>query len=40
MTGALALHFNLTDRGLIEVGRRADLNLIDLDKSRLARSRW
>jgi N-acyl-D-aspartate/D-glutamate deacylase len=29
MTGAQAAHFNLKDRGLIEVGRRADFNLID-----------
>src|SRR5690606_27976794 len=29
MTGAQALHFGLTDRGLIEVGQIADLNLID-----------
>jgi N-acyl-D-aspartate/D-glutamate deacylase len=29
MTGAQATHFGLKDRGLIEIGRRADLNLID-----------
>jgi len=34
MTGAQAEHFGLTDRGLIESGRRADLNLID--QARLA----
>lgn len=34
MTGAQAEHFGLTDRGLIEPGRQADLNLID--RTRLA----
>lgn len=29
MTGAQARHFGLKDRGIIEPGRRADLNLID-----------
>jgi N-acyl-D-aspartate/D-glutamate deacylase len=29
MTGAPAHHLGLNDRGLIEIGRRADLNLID-----------
>jgi N-acyl-D-aspartate/D-glutamate deacylase len=29
MTGSPAEHFGLNDRGLIDIGRRADLNLID-----------
>lgn len=32
MTASPAAHLGLADRGLIEVGRRADLNLIDQDR--------
>jgi len=32
LTGAAATAFGLNDRGLIAVGRRADLNIIDLDR--------
>ena len=39
LTGAQAAHFNLRDRGLIQVGRRADLNLIDLQRLGLRSTR-
>ncbi len=32
LTGASADAFGLTDRGVVEVGRRADLNIIDMDR--------
>ncbi len=32
LTGASAAAFGLDDRGLIEVGRRADLNIIDMER--------
>jgi len=32
LTGAAAAAFGLDDRGIIEVGRRADLNIIDMDR--------
>jgi len=32
MTGKLALHFNLTDRGVIAVGKRADIAVFNLDE--------
>ena len=39
MTGKVADHFGLKDRGRIEVGKRADINIIDYDNLGLARPR-
>jgi N-acyl-D-aspartate/D-glutamate deacylase len=39
MTGKVADHFGLKDRGRIEVGKRADINIIDYDNLGLTRPR-
>ena len=39
LSGANAAYLGLDDRGVVAVGRRADLNVIDLDKLRLGRPR-
>ena len=38
MTGKLAGHFNLNDRGVIAVGKRADIAVFDLDDTVMAAS--
>jgi N-acyl-D-aspartate/D-glutamate deacylase len=39
LSGANAAYLGLDDRGVVAVGRRADLNVIDLGKLRLGRPR-